>query len=326
MDEAQLASLRITEVRTHTDRVTAAALLSGIWGVQPAESPVPADLMTALTHAGGSVLGAWMPDGTLVGVAIGLAGAPRSERIYSYIAGVARAAAGLGVGRRLKLAQRDWALRQGATHLVWTYDPLIRRNAHFNLNRLGARVTSFVPDYYPPMSDAVNAGDLPDRFVVEWRLADEIGGRPLPPGAGASPVVLGHDAADEPVLRLDVPATGGASEGGELAGVGERAEVGGSYKGGEPVAGGPSEGWGSSGGDELAGVDESSEGGEPSEGGPWIVRAWVPSDIEALRLRDPALGRRWRLAAREAFETLFARGFTPVGVDAEGHYVFVREA
>jgi predicted GNAT superfamily acetyltransferase len=201
------------------------------------------------------------------------------------------------VGRRLKLAQRDWALRQGATHLVWTYDPLIRRNAHFNLNRLGARVTSFVPDYYPPMSDAVNAGDLPDRFVVEWRLADEIGGRPLPPGAGASPVVLGHDAADEPVLRLDVPATGGASEGGE-----------------------------SSGGDELAGVDESSEGGEPSEGGPWIVRAWVPSDIEALRLRDPALGRRWRLAAREAFETLFARGFTPVGVDAEGHYVFVREA
>lgn len=279
MDEAQLASLRITEVRTHTDRVTAAALLSGIWGVQPAESPVPADLMTALTHAGGSVLGAWMPDGTLVGVAIGLAGAPRSERIYSYIAGVARAAAGLGVGRRLKLAQRDWALRQGATHLVWTYDPLIRRNAHFNLNRLGARVTSFVPDYYPPMSDAVNAGDLPDRFVVEWRLADEIGGRPLPPGAGASPVVLGHDAADEPVLRLDVRTTGGP------------------YK-----------------------------GGESSEGGPWIVRAWVPSDIEALRLRDPALGRRWRLAAREAFETLFARGFTPVGVDAEGHYVFVREA
>ena len=141
MDEAELAGLRVMEVRDHTDRLAAAALLSAIWGVPPTESPVPADMMVALTHAGGCVLGAWTADDTLVGVAIGLAGAPRSEQVYSYIAGVAKGAAGIGVGRRLKLAQRDWALRQGATSLIWTYDPLIRRNAHFNLNRLGAAVT-----------------------------------------------------------------------------------------------------------------------------------------------------------------------------------------
>ncbi len=273
MDEAELAGLRVMEVRDHTDRLAAAALLSAIWGVPPTESPVPADMMVALTHAGGCVLGAWTADDTLVGVAIGLAGAPRSEQVYSYIAGVAKGAAGIGVGRRLKLAQRDWALRQGATSLIWTYDPLIRRNAHFNLNRLGAAVTGFVPDYYPPMTDALNTGDLPDRFVVEWRLTDEIGGRPLPPDAAAAPVVLGQDAEGGPVVRLDPLDPGGSSA--------DRAAV---------------------------------------------VRALVPGDIEALRARDPGLGRRWRLAAREVFGALFGQGFAPVAVDADGHYVFVREA
>ncbi len=262
MESAQQPSVRIGELTTHDDRLAAAALLAGIWGVPPAESPVPSDLMAALTHAGGCVLGAWTPDGALVGVTIGFAGSPGSERVYSYIAGVDASFAGRGLGRRLKLAQRDWALRRGAAVLTWTYDPLIRRNGHFNLNRLGGRVTGFVHDYYPPMLDAVNAGDLPDRFVVEWTLADEPGGRPLPTGASSSPIVLAS-IDGEPEVR---PASGE------------------------------------------------------------IVRAWVPSDIEGLRAGDPGLGRRWRVAAREAFGSLFGDSFRPVGIDADGHYVFVKGA
>lgn len=265
MESPERTPVRIGELDDHADRVAAAGLLARIWGVPPAESPVPADLMAALTHAGGCVIGAWAPDGTLVGVTIGFAGAPGSDRVYSYIAGVARSAAGHGLGRRLKLAQREWALARGAAVLTWTYDPLIRRNGHFNLNRLGGRVTDFVRDYYPPMLDAVNAGDLPDRFVVEWALTGEPGGRPLPAEAAAGPVVLGAGAEGEPVVLLDAGAAAG------------------------------------------------------------VVRAWVPSDIEALRAADPDLGRRWRLAARAVFGVLFADGFRPVGVDAEGHYVFVRE-
>ena len=270
MESPERTPVRIGELDDHADRVAAAGLLARIWGVPPAESPVPADLMAALTHAGGCVIGAWTPDGTLVGVTIGFAGAPGSDRVYSYIAGVARSAAGHGLGRRLKLAQREWALARGAAVLTWTYDPLIRRNGHFNLNRLGGRVTDFVRDYYPPMLDAVNAGDLPDRFVVEWALAEEPGGRVPPPGAAASPIVLGSAAGDEPELRLG------------------------------PLDGAPPSGA--------------------------VVRAWVPSDIEALRSGDAGLGRRWRLAAREAFTALFAADFRPVGIDADGHYVFVREA
>ena len=57
-----------------------------------------------------------------------------------------------------------------------------------------------------------------------------------------------------------------------------------------------------------------------------LLRVWVPSDIEALRRSDAAIGRRWRLAAREAFTALFAAGFAPLGVDPDGHYVFAKEA
>lgn len=269
LDLPGAAAVRIGELTEHADRVAAAALLADVWGVPPAESPVPADLMVALSHAGGCVLGAWRPDGTLAGVTICFAGAPESDRVYSYIAGVARGFAGRGLGRQLKLAQRDWALARGATHLTWTYDPLIRRNGHFNLNRLGARVTGFVPDYYPPMLDAVNAGDLPDRFVVEWRLADPPAGRPLPTAASTAPVLLAPAAKGEPGLTLDALVAATAPDA--------------------------------------------------------LLRVWAPSDVEALRRSDPALGRRWRLAARDAFSALFAAGFAPVGVDPDGHYVFCRE-
>ena len=78
--------------------VLAAALLAEIWGVPVAETPVPIDLMVAFTHAGGCVLGAWVDD-ALIGVTVGFAGAPGSDRIYSYIAGVTRGFAGAGVGR-----------------------------------------------------------------------------------------------------------------------------------------------------------------------------------------------------------------------------------
>ncbi len=271
---ADQPEVRIAEVTGHADRAAAAALLAEIWGVPVAETPVPIDLMVAFTHAGGCVLGAWVDD-ALIGVTVGFAGAPGSDRIYSYIAGVTRGFAGAGVGRQLKLAQRDWALQHAARYLVWTYDPLIRRNAHFNLNRLGGRVVDFVPDFYPEMSDAVNAGDLPDRFVVEWTLTEPVGGRPLPDSPAGAPVLLAPTAKGEPGVNREL-----------LASLG----------------------------------DESSETAPPA------LRVWVPSDIEGLRASDPAMGRRWRLAAREVFTALFEAGYRTRAVDRDGHYVFTREA
>ncbi|MBP6997091.1 MAG: hypothetical protein KBB39_13210 [Phycicoccus sp.] len=269
--------VRFEEIVTHEDRVAAAALYADIWGLPVSESPVPADLMVSITHAGGCVLGAWSPSGELVGSTVGFTGGPGSDSLFSYIAGVAASAAGQGLGRQLKLAQRAWALERGVTSMVWTYDPLIRRNAHFNLDRLGGQVVDFRTDYYPPMHDAVNRGDLTDRFVVRWDLSAEPGGRDVPanaaPANAVAPPVALADGPDGPrhIPLRDVPLS-----------------------------------------------DMTNAAGSP----PAVVLAAIPADIEGLRRADPALGMRWRLAARAAFTELFAAGLRPVGVNDTGHYVF----
>lgn len=162
----------VRAVTSHADRTAASALLAHIWGTSVEGTPMQPDLLVSLSHAGGSVIGVWRGD-TLVGVTVGVAGAPCSRQLYSLIAAVHPSEAGTGLGRQLKLAQRDWARGLGAQRIVWTYDPLIRRNAHFNLNRLGATIEQFIEDYYPPMMDTVNGGDLTDRFFVAWDITPD---------------------------------------------------------------------------------------------------------------------------------------------------------
>ncbi|MCV7192679.1 hypothetical protein [Mycolicibacterium brumae] len=197
----QRAAVTMRELHTGDECVAGAALLAGIWGTAHEAAPLQADVLLALGHAGGCVLGAYSGD-ELIGLTVGIAGAPNTPELYSLIAGVAGSAAGRGVGVALKLAQRDWAIEHGATRMRWTYDPLIRRNAHFNLNRLGAHIDEFVPDFYPPMTDAVNAGDLTDRFVVVWDFADPRPSVTAPPEAT---VVLAAGPDLEPLLRPAAP-------------------------------------------------------------------------------------------------------------------------
>lgn len=205
---SDVAGIRLGSLTAHADFQAAADLLARIWGTGPDCPPFPADLFRSLEHAGACVLGAWTDSGALVGVTVGVAGGPGSDSLYSLVAGVAAEAAGAGVGRRLKLAQRDWARAHGARSIVWTYDPLIRRNAHFNLDRLGADVTAFLEDYYPPMLDAINAGDLTDRFFVEWDVSpDAQASRPVDPDAAGAPRALECDPSGEPSVRqVDGPA------------------------------------------------------------------------------------------------------------------------
>jgi len=171
------------------------ALLARIWGTQLESSPFTGDVLTSLLHAGGCVLGAF--DGSsMIGLTVGIAGAPKSDELYSMIAGVDAGHAGRGVGLALKCAQRVWALDHGATSMMWTFDPLIRRNAHFNINRLGARIEQYLQDFYPPMHDALNRADLTDRLVAVWDL---LAPRLRGPDPSDATVVLRADADSEPV-------------------------------------------------------------------------------------------------------------------------------
>ncbi|MGC0417606.1 GNAT family N-acetyltransferase [Embleya sp. AB8] len=145
-------------------------LYDEIWPPAPGQGhAVAAELLRALAHAGNYVAGAYR-DGRLVGATVAFFGAPLGETLHSHVTGVLPASG--GVGFALKTHQRDWALARGLRRITWTYDPLIRRNAYFNLVKLGARPEEYLPDFYGEMVDRVNEGDPSDRVLAVWELDD----------------------------------------------------------------------------------------------------------------------------------------------------------
>jgi predicted GNAT superfamily acetyltransferase len=118
-----------------------------------------------------------------------------------------------GVGYALKLHQRDWALDRGIELITWTFDPLVCRNAHFNLARLGVLVDEYHVDFYGVVPDAINAGDETDRCVARWELtaerkerhASEAGGVALLVERDGRPVATGCVAGDDDAALVAVP-------------------------------------------------------------------------------------------------------------------------
>jgi predicted GNAT superfamily acetyltransferase len=131
---------------------------------------VPRELLRVLAVTGSYVAGAY--DGSrLVGFAVGILGMHEGElELHSHVAGVHPEAQNAGVGFALKLDQRRWALARGIREITWTFDPLVRRNAVFNLAKLGAVAAEYLVDFYGEMTDGVNAGQGSDRWWVRWQL------------------------------------------------------------------------------------------------------------------------------------------------------------
>jgi predicted GNAT superfamily acetyltransferase len=108
-----------------------------------------------------------------------------------------------GVGLALKLHQRSWALSRGIELITWTFDPLVRRNAYFNVTKLGADLKEYRVAFYGSMPDAINGGDDSDRAVAAWQLSSP---RAVMAGAGRGIETdidaLRHSGA-KPVLHAD---------------------------------------------------------------------------------------------------------------------------
>src|SRR6266581_211057 len=140
-----------------------------IWGEADLEVE-PSTMFVVAAHTGGQVLGAY--DGSiLVGFTLALAalrnGAPY---LHSHMTGVHANYRDRGVGRMLKLFQRDEALSRDLRLIEWTFDPLEMRNAHFNLNRLGAICRRYLPNLYGVTTSPLHRGLATDRLVAEWYL------------------------------------------------------------------------------------------------------------------------------------------------------------
>jgi predicted GNAT superfamily acetyltransferase len=214
--DAAAAAARASVVMGELDTVAglrqAASLFSRIWGTA-AVPPMPHDILRSLVHAGGRVDAAFR-DGELVGAAVAVFSAPADAACYSLIAGVSPQAESRGIGLALKLAQRAWALRAGVSRMVWTFDPLLRRNAWFNIARLGAVGTEYFVDFYGEITDAVNDPET-DRLAVTWNLRAPLpaftarAGLPGSPGSAAEngpPAILVPGAGGEPVTEAVPPA------------------------------------------------------------------------------------------------------------------------
>ncbi len=142
-----------------------------IWNLDPKDA-VPSNLLHAMTRTGSLLIGAYDQD-RMIGLAFAFpAPLSKQKRIWSHMAGVHQDYQGQGVGFAMKQFQRDWALENGYDIMAWTYDPLQRGNANFNLHRLGATAQTYHVNFYGEMNDGINAGLPSDRVEAVWKLRD----------------------------------------------------------------------------------------------------------------------------------------------------------
>ena len=153
----------------HRDLEAAIDVVALVWG-EDSEPLVSLGLLQAYAHFGNPVIGAFTGD-ELSGVSIGFLATRDGIHLHSHITGVLPRYQHLGIGFGLKLAQRDWCLDHGITEVTWTFDPMLARNAYFNLRKLGAVSRCLLPNFYGAMPDAINRGDVSDRLEVHWSIA-----------------------------------------------------------------------------------------------------------------------------------------------------------
>jgi predicted GNAT superfamily acetyltransferase len=167
------STIEIRPLATRAELQACVDLQQATWGEEFTDI-VPASILKVSQRVGGVALGAFDPDGNLLGFVFGLTGVERGRIVHwSDMLAVRPDARNLGLGRRLKELQRAMVRDAGGTVIYWTYDPLIARNAHLNFNRLGARLAEYAEDFYG-VTDSVLHGGIPtDRLVVAWSTREE---------------------------------------------------------------------------------------------------------------------------------------------------------
>jgi predicted GNAT superfamily acetyltransferase len=186
-------------VKTLADFESCVEVQLAVWGYSDGDL-IPKRVFIVAERIGGQVLGAY--DGNkLVGFAMAFPGYRDGKPyLHSHMLAVLAKYRNAGLGRRLKLAQRDDALERGIDRMEWTFDPLEIKNAHLNIARLGAIARLYMRNIYGPSTSPLQGGLPTDRLVVEWWLRSERVRRALGEET-AGPAA----AADEVVERIDVP-------------------------------------------------------------------------------------------------------------------------
>ncbi len=198
--------IRIAPVTSLADFEQAVEVQLAVWGYSDSDV-VPKRVFLVAQRIGGQVLGAF--DGrALVGFAMALPGYRDGKPyLHSHMLAVLSQYRNAGLGRRLKLAQRDDALARGFELMEWTFDPLEIKNAHLNIARLGAIARRYQRNIYGPSTSPLQGGLPTDRLIVEWWLRSERVRRVLGEVADDKRSKSEKKAqnGDDVVERIDVP-------------------------------------------------------------------------------------------------------------------------
>jgi predicted GNAT superfamily acetyltransferase len=170
-----------------------------VWGYGDRDV-VPRRVFIVSQKIGGQVFGAF-DDDTLVGFAMALPGFARGQPyLHSHMLAVNPDYRNQGIGRRLKLAQRDEALGRGIRLMEWTFDPLEIKNSFLNVARLGAVVRRYAANFYGVSSSRLHGQVPTDRLYAEWWLDSDwvcsaLGGEPLVVPTVEQEIVVPHQIA-----------------------------------------------------------------------------------------------------------------------------------
>lgn len=207
---ARPVPVRIRPLERERDREQCLALQRRTWGSDFRELVPPAILAIA-ERMGGVAAGAFDARGRLAGFVFGVTGVFEGRLAHwSHMMAVAPAFRDQGIGRRLKRYQRERLRRLGVEVVLWTFDPLIARNAHLNINRLGVRVREYRRSVYGRTAHSTTDTVIgSDRFVVEWPIRPGRGARRPPLGASDRTAPLVDLATrrfpDAPTVRIAIP-------------------------------------------------------------------------------------------------------------------------
>ena len=158
----------IRPLEQHQDFREVVRLQQEIWGFEAVDL-LPQRLFVVASKIGGQVLGAFQGR-KMVAFCLAIPGLKSGGKSYlhSHMLGVLAAYRNTGLGRKLKMAQREFALAQAIELIEWTFDPLEIKNAFFNIERLGAIVRRYVANQYGATSSHLHGGLPTDRLIAEW--------------------------------------------------------------------------------------------------------------------------------------------------------------
>ena len=160
-------SIQVRELVNLQDQDSGRKIFDLTWAMDAGTEITP-NLLQAMVHGGSYLSGAFI-ENKLVGAAFAFPATNNGLHLHSHMTAVLDEFRDQGVGYALKIDQWNWAKKKDYSHLSWTFDPLVRRNAKLNIIKLGVDISAYFPNFYGEMPDVLNAGDESDRLMVLWR-------------------------------------------------------------------------------------------------------------------------------------------------------------